>query len=59
MTRNIYLGGNIFRPIGAPDLAKFERAGCSSCAARAGRGYFTRSFFVSEAHAVAPLGWCR
>jgi hypothetical protein len=25
MTRNIYLGGNIFRPIGAPDLAEFER----------------------------------
>jgi endonuclease/exonuclease/phosphatase family metal-dependent hydrolase len=25
MTRNIYLGGNIFRPIGAPTLAEFER----------------------------------
>ena len=25
MTRNIYLGGNIFLPIGAPDLAEFER----------------------------------
>jgi hypothetical protein len=25
MTRNIYLGGNIFRPIGATDLADFER----------------------------------
>jgi len=25
MTRNIYLGGNIFRPIGAPDIAEFER----------------------------------
>ena len=25
MTRNIYLGGNIFGPIGAPDLAEFER----------------------------------
>jgi endonuclease/exonuclease/phosphatase family metal-dependent hydrolase len=25
MTRNIYLGGDIFRPIGAPDLAEFER----------------------------------
>ena len=28
MTRNIYLGGNIFRPIGAPDLDTFkQRAG--------------------------------
>ena len=25
MTRNIYLGGNIFGPIGAPDLPEFER----------------------------------
>ena len=25
MTRNIYLGGDIFRPIGAPDLAEFQR----------------------------------
>jgi endonuclease/exonuclease/phosphatase family metal-dependent hydrolase len=25
MTRNIYLGGDIFRPIGAPNLAEFER----------------------------------
>jgi endonuclease/exonuclease/phosphatase family metal-dependent hydrolase len=25
MTRNIYLGGNIFGPIGAPDQAEFER----------------------------------
>ena len=25
MTRNIYLGGNIFRPIGSPDIAEFER----------------------------------
>ena len=24
MTRNIYLGGNIFLPIGAPDRASFE-----------------------------------
>ena len=24
MTRNIYLGGNIFLPIGAPDRATFE-----------------------------------
>lgn len=25
MTRNIYLGGNIFHPIGAPNLTEFER----------------------------------
>ena len=25
MSRNIYLGGDIFRPIGAPNLAEFER----------------------------------
>ena len=35
MTRNIYLGGNIFLPIGAPDRAAFESK-TRSCGTRSG-----------------------
>ena len=48
MTRNIYLGGNIFRPIGAPDLPTFQRLGGELWAEVQGTDFPTRSKLLAR-----------
>jgi len=48
MTRNIYLGGDIFRPIGATDLADFERRGGELWAEVQGTYFPTRAKLLAR-----------
>ena len=48
MTRNIYLGGDIFRPIGAPDITDFERRAGELWAEVQGTDFPTRSKLLAR-----------